>query len=346
MRLRRGICATLVVLALGLVGGPTASAADPKPLKTFKPKSGELSAMALSPDGKTLVTGDEEFIKLIDVATGKETAEILGITVGPNSLAFSADGRTVYLGDMRGDVRTFETSTGKEGARLTPSTGKKALALEVPLALSPDGKLLASGAGGGPSEAKDTAVHLWDLATGKVLHTLKTAAAHMGSLTFSPDGKLLATVMGAENIVLWEVETGQKVGELGFGGPALAFTPDGTQVVARVGGTKWIGVWDVSSASASGGDPLRLIKGHTNDVTSIAISPDGSKIISACENFDGSKDTGVRIWDFKTGKRLRVFTADPKGVLRFQYTADRKTFMTGGLTAVKLWDAAQLFDGK
>ena len=44
------------------------------------------------------------------------------------------------------------------------------------------------------------------------------------------------------------------------------------------------------------GQVLKVLEGHTNWVTAVAISVDGSKIVS------GSSDSTVRVWSMATGE--------------------------------------------
>lgn len=46
---------------------------------------------------------------------------------------------------------------------------------------------------------------------------------------------------------------------------------------------------------------LRLLDGHTETVLTLAVTPDGKKVIS------GSKDHSIRVWDVKTGQCVRTF---------------------------------------
>src|SRR5437764_271227 len=68
------------------------------------------------------------------------------------------------------------------------------------LALSPDGKTLASG-------GADNPIRFWDVASGKERATVKKAAYWADSLAFSPDGKLLASGTAGNKIKLWDVAT-------------------------------------------------------------------------------------------------------------------------------------------
>ena len=53
---------------------------------------------------------------------------------------------------------------------------------------------------------------------------------------------------------------------------------------------------------------LKKLKGHTNNVFTVAFSPDGTLLAS------GGNDNIVNVWDAKTGENITVFEKHPDGV--------------------------------
>jgi WD40 repeat protein len=90
------------------------------------------------------------------------------------------------------------------------------------IAFSPDGKLIASG-------SDDKTIKLWDVTTGKQLHSLEGHTFGVTSVAFSPDGKLIASGSSYDDrsIRLWDVSTGQQVRAIDGYSLRVAYSPDG-----------------------------------------------------------------------------------------------------------------------
>jgi WD40 repeat protein len=70
------------------------------------------------------------------------------------------------------------------------------------VAISPDGRWLASGSG-------DWTVKLWDAATGRLLRSLEGHTDSVYSVAISPDGRWLASGSLDGTVKLWEAATGR-----------------------------------------------------------------------------------------------------------------------------------------
>jgi len=147
-----------------------------------------VTCLAISANGTTLASGGNDgSVKLWDLAQSRKQAEAqitshfqieTWWTNGSLfSLLFSPDGASVF-GFMEHNIAAKNIASGLDYLLLPGATGRGAL--------SPDGKLLATG-------DKAGTVKLWDLASGRLLATVKAHTSEVVALAFSPDGRILAT---------------------------------------------------------------------------------------------------------------------------------------------------------
>lgn len=84
--------------------------------------------------------------------------------------------------------------------------------------------------------------------------------------------------------------------------------------------------------SARTGDSLKILRGHTNLVTSICFSVSGREAAS------GSDDRSLRIWDLNTGKNLAVLKGHLDSVSTVAYSPDGTMLLSGSWDgALRLW---------
>jgi WD40 repeat protein len=150
-----------------------------------------VSAFALSPDGSTLVTG-EDTGRIWEVASGKElwsfTAHLSKEGVNHVSCAVFLPGDTFATGGNDGLVRLWDLKTKKEKAVFSGDFYRPET-----LTVSADGKYLV--VGGFKANDLTGLVELWEISSNKRLAKLNLPTAVL-SVALSPDGKWLATATG------------------------------------------------------------------------------------------------------------------------------------------------------
>ncbi|MDH3528165.1 MAG: caspase family protein, partial [Acidobacteriota bacterium] len=167
-----------------------------------------------SKDGKTLaVEGPNFTVRLLDVESGQEKAELSGHTAVVSAAVLSPDENLLATGDRRGVVKFWDLRTGEELYSLSGHTSPV-----YSLVISPDGKTLASG-------SADETVRLWDVANGRELRTLLGHTGQIGWQAFSEDGKVLASGDGmlyrdAMTVKLWDVDSGRELASMPAGDTA------------------------------------------------------------------------------------------------------------------------------
>src|SRR5262249_28912635 len=148
------VTATRIVLWDGLTG---------KEVRRLAEVAGDVTALAFSPDGRTLASGGwDQKVRLWDVAGGKETKRLAVHFCSIVGLAFSPDGKT--LASCSEDrVLLWRFASDREPRRL--GGWDKATSL----AFSHDGQRLAVGRSEGP-------VRVWDVGAGRMVRELSEAS--------------------------------------------------------------------------------------------------------------------------------------------------------------------------
>ncbi|HEX5273439.1 MAG TPA: WD40 repeat domain-containing protein [Gemmataceae bacterium] len=148
-----------------------------------------------SGDGRLIAAGGAQEIKFCDAASGRELAN-LGRLPGTCALALTPDGRRyLYSSGAKGarSITVWDVANGADMGRL----GARGH-LAISLAVSPDGRLVASG-------GSDGTVRLWDLAAGKELRMLTGHQGPVLCLAFSPDGRRLISGSRDTTALIWDV---------------------------------------------------------------------------------------------------------------------------------------------
>jgi serine/threonine protein kinase/WD40 repeat protein len=169
------------------------------------PLDAECMGLAFAKDGRTLVTatasGTQGKITLWRMPEGtlltnypsqQNPFEVgTGFAATPD-LSLAAYG----MPGANARISAMDLHTGKE---LWTTVAAKT-PLITALAFSPDGKMLASGAG-----FADSDIHLWEVATGKEIGKLEGHGSWVSFLIFSPDGKKLTSSSADQTIRIWDV---------------------------------------------------------------------------------------------------------------------------------------------
>lgn len=205
-----------------------------------------LRAMALSPDGRTLVTaGDDAVARVWSVETGKLVRELKGHKTYIYAAAFAPDG-TIVTGDLSGRIRHWGDSLlreldasilhSREGEMLASVGGVRSIAF------SPDGRSLAVG---GLKDAKSNtfcpgtpAIVVFDWKSGERTSLLETkdskADGYVNALRYLPDGMLCAVSEAhGGNAGLWFWKPGETAPFHSIPAPAayeIDLHPDGLRL--------------------------------------------------------------------------------------------------------------------
>ncbi|MEH1925123.1 caspase family protein, partial [Nostoc sp.] len=187
--------------------------------------------------------------------TNSVFAPVLGAV---SSVAFSADGKKLVIGDSKGTVQVWEVSSGRVLLFLQGhDSGVNSVAF------SPDSQRIVSG-------SDDKTVRLWDVNGQSIGQPFVGHDSGVLSVAFSPDGQRIVSGSFNKTVRLWDVN-GQPIGQPFVGHDSgvnsVAFSPDGQRIISG-SDDKTVRLWDVN------GQPIgQPFVGHDSRVNSVAFSP-------------------------------------------------------------------------
>lgn len=254
---------------------------------------GFISAVALSPDGKTILSGGaEKVLKRWDADTLTELTPVATSTKAVYDLATSPDGRNLLSSSADSWLKLWDLETGRLQRFVAQSSEPSWVTI------SPSGaNFVFDGA-------------LWDISTGARLRqkysTSKSGVLPAGSelsvssatiVAFSPDGRRLiagdhyykggwrSPKISVASV--WDTLTGKLLQAYKNAGPLVAVSPDGTRIAT--GDSENTQLRDMRSGAL-----LHTLTAPVRHSQSIAFSPDGRYLTS-----------GAYTWDVSTGALLR-----------------------------------------
>jgi WD40 repeat protein/serine/threonine protein kinase len=314
------------------------------------PFTAQAWTVAFSPDSRRVVTAQEEHVAIVwDAATGQPlsfdaTTDQPKVRIEHGNAvvdaSLSPDGTRVATASLDWTVRVWDTWTGALVMPILKHGEPVARVL-----FSPDGRYLLT-------ITNARTARLWDAATGE---PVTPALKHWGPVRtacFSPDGRRVVTDCGNEARV-WDLPFAEGRAEdlarlaqflanerIQAGGEARGVLPLTTEELRR----DWDRVCSSSLPALTGRGRMKggedkekevvFFDGHTDDVWTVACSPDGKKALTA------SVDKSIRLWDMATGRKLKRFTGHEHVVFCAAFSRAGDRIVSGSADkTIRLWDA-------
>jgi eukaryotic-like serine/threonine-protein kinase len=283
-------------------GGATTMRPHTKILLTYQGHTDRATAVAWSPDGKSVASGSlDKTVQVWSAATGKTRLIYRGHTDGILAVGWSPDGRYIASSSLDNTIQVWDASTG---AHITTYRGHRLPAQT--LSWSPDSREIVSG-------SLDQTVQVWGVTTGETIHTYRGHSAPVTTVMWSPDGTRIASGSVDKTVQVWDATSGKTL--LTFREhtkqvSSLAWSPDSTSIVSG-SFDKTVQVWDARTGkvrysydgSNIAGARIDNSKGVPQDlIFFVAWSHNGKRIAAVTDQYCG--DAVVITWDAQTGKHL------------------------------------------
>ena len=279
--------------------------------------AGPVTCVAVSPDGKRILTGSEDrTVRVWDVERRLELRCLPGHKDQVCCVALSPDGSRALSSGTDQTVRLWDVESGVEIRCFDRQTNRS-------VAFAPDGKRALCGS------LYDGKLRLWDLTTGKELRRFVGHADWVVCVAFTQDGRHAISGSLDRTVRLWEVETGREVRRFPIQEgvvSSIAFSPDGWHILSG-GADRLVRVWD----TFTGTELFRLV-GHTDIVSGVAVGASGTRALSA------SHDGTVRYWDLERKREIQKLTGHRGPALCVGFLPEGDRAVSGGSDGtVRLW---------
>jgi WD40 repeat protein len=304
----------------------------------------DVVAVAVAPDGRTLVTGGiDGTLRLWDITdparSGPIGASLRGHTGYLYSVAFAPDGRTVATASADNTVLLWDIGDPARAHRIGEPLGGHTGGVHAAV-FAPRRPLLATA-------GFDHTVLLWDVTDpARPRSTGPPLIGHddvVSSVAFTPDGLTMATAGFDGNVVLWDVR--DPAAPRMIAGPlslhtstvwTVEFAPDG-RTLASGGNDGTLGLWDVTDPAQPRGLPS-VRSTRPGPVYAAAFAPSGRTLATA------GADKTVTLWNIADPASVTPageLAGHTNNVYALAFTPDGAWLTSGGADrAAILWNLA------
>ncbi len=316
---------------------------QPQANRALEGHRGPVRTVQFSADGDFLVSGgDDNALRVWEVATGRAHAELRGHSRPVLTAAFVANGDQVFSGGQEGEIKLWDLvdyRPAPQGIALTGHTGAVLAA-----AFAPDGSRIITGGG-------DHAARVFASASGAHEVTLSEGHDFLTSRAlYFADGQRLLTAGGDRTARVWDAATGTQLLALEHTGRngAIAVARDGGWILAAMSlenavdpealaSQAQLGLWQLDDERRSAQhvtpvDPT-FGAGHVALVTTVAISPDAELLFSGDDAGHGI------LWSRATGAVAHRLKGHTAAITDAAFLPNGKTLLTASKDGtVAQWD--------
>jgi WD40 repeat protein len=274
----------------------------------------EIRRIAVSPDGRRVITFGEDHTAIWDIGLQEEIRRF------DRCAAVSADWKRLACGDMY-RFEVVELETGKVLAGLSPVRGRQFFHFvfgerDTQIAAGNDVEtFFVDGRAAKPFEGRPAAI--------------------------SRDGKVLVTIVAADSVRMWDLEAAREAHRWSGNADEVRFDPSGSRLAVLTGGTSKDATLTVTPRRALLWDfttdrTTPIATPQESDLRCLDFTPDGSRIgavtASRGEGADAVWRATGRLFDARSGAELLAWESAiaPPFVVECRFTPDGTTMIVTG----------------
>lgn len=305
----------------------------PKPFKNPLSLTGMLFGerhhfcdLAISPDGRTVVTVDDDYLRIWDIETRTQlkAKKIKNLNLNfSDNVAISPETRRIMKVNKNRIPKIIWHI--KTGLPYNYNGGFQGNCF-VSLAISPDGQTVVN-------TDRYSLVKIWDIKTG-ILQKVFEGDNQVSAI--SPDGQTVVSTNWNDYLSIWNIKTETAIAKFKVFVAkfrCVALTPDSKTFVTGTD-RQSLQIWDLETRTL-----LMLLEDHLAPINPkdsaqcVAIAPDGQRVVS------GHWHNTLKIWDLKTGILLRTLVGHSRNLICVAISSDNQTIVSGSEDeTVKIWD--------
>jgi WD40 repeat protein len=301
---------------------------DMDALKEFLRWSGHSSwvtAVAVSQDGQTLISGAEDGSLILWNRNGEQIGQLVGHSGSITGLAVVRATGSLLSGSADGSLILWDLKTRDRLINFDPVSSPI-----TAIAVAADASKAVSG-------HEDGSLILWDLASPHYIF-LKPQEARINAVALNSDGSRIFLSLGGTGdlfIRMLDSENGAQLNEhfISCATENFALSPNGSYALLSC--QHLIIQWDIQNWRQTGS-----FWGHELYVNAITISQDGRLALS------GARDGTVRVWNLGDQFDFQIITIPADGPISIDISSDGKYLLLddaskNGSTQPALWDILQ-----
>ncbi len=291
-----------------------------------------VTSVAFSPDGNLIITGSaDNTLILWDTESGAFIAQMTAHRDTINDVAFSPDGTQILSASSDNTLILWNAASASMITRLEGHTERVSS-----VAFSPDGRRAISGAGNPfAGISSDNSLILWNLFLAQPERHYVGHQLFVSDVAFSPDGHFMVSASADRTLRQWST-----IYDLELVRYVTPETPYDAAAFDTAHHIAWVARSDssIERQTLNPGAPIgeQVIfasDAHTGTITAMALSPDGTRLISA------STDRTLVLWDISTYTALYTLTGHTQTVTSVAFSPDGTRAISGSQDrTVILWD--------